>query len=142
MIQTGRQSLGGYTFYWDPDKMTIPEKKKDVAIQKTYGGSAVFEWPAQLQGKRLDLIWRMMPKGQYKKFRQLYLAIGTTYIYDPNIGGNTYNVKIIDIKGGYHEVVLADGSFRTNATLSLDCRSLASILQSTSTTTSTTTTTV
>lgn len=139
LTQTGVQSLGGYTFFWDPDRMTIPEKKKDVGVQKTYGGSAIFEWNPLLQGTRIDLKWDFMPRGMYKKLRQLYTQVGQTFEYDPNVGGNTYYVKIIELSGGYHDVVNADGKFRADVTLSLDCRALATILQSTTTTTTTTT---
>ena len=127
------QSLGGYTFYWNPDEMTIPEKMRDVSVTKTYGGSAIFEWAAVLQGKKVELKWRFMPKGMYKKLRELYVPIGQVYEWDPETGGNTYNVKITNLEGGYHEVVLHDGKYRPEATLTLDIRSLNQILQSSTT---------
>jgi hypothetical protein len=134
------QSLGNYTFFWNPDEMTIPEKKKDIAVTKTYGGSAIFEWGAILQGTKVTLYWNYMPRGMYKKLRELYIPDGQVYEWNPEIGGNTYNVKIIDLAGSYHEVVNADGKYRPKVELTLDIRSLNTILQSTSTTTSTTTT--
>lgn len=140
MTPTGQQILGSYTFYWDPDHMTIPEKKKDIAVQKTYGGSAIFEWSAVLQGTKVELRWNYMPRGMYKKLRELYIPDGQTYEWNPQVGGNTYNIRIIDLKGGYHEVVQAAGKFRPDIVMVFDIRGLNKILQSTTTTTSTTTT--
>lgn len=134
------QSLGGYTFYWDPDKMGIPEKKKDVSRVKTYGGSAVFEWEAILQGTLVPLEWNFMPKGMYNALRAMYLQTGQTFVWDPDTGGNTYNVKILDCSAEYHEVLNHGGPWRQKVKLILDIRSFAAKLQSTTTTTSTTTT--
>lgn len=137
MIQTGQQTLGGYQFYWDPDNMTIPEKRKQVAVADTYGGSAVFEWAAILQGTRVQLEWNMMPKGQYTQLRTLYLQTGVTFTWDPNTGGNTYTVKIEKLEGAYFGTVHHEGKFRQNVKMALNIRSLAAVLQSTSSTTTT-----
>jgi len=140
MIQTGAQKLGGYTFYWDPDNVTIPEKQKQVAVTDTYGGSAIFEWAAILEGTKVQLEWDMMPKGMYKTLRTMYLQTGVTFVWDPNTGGNTYNVVMEALEGAYMGTVHHEGQFRQNVKLTLNIRSLAAVLQSTSTTTSTTTT--
>lgn len=134
------QILGGYTFYWNPDRMHIPEKQKDVSVVKTYGGSAIFEWAAILQGTVVELTWNFMPKGQYKALRELYLQTGTTFIWDPETGGNTYTVRIIGLTGEYFGTVHHEGRYRRNAKMKLDIRSLATTVQATTTTTSTTTT--
>jgi hypothetical protein len=136
------QSLGGYTFYWNPDRMTIPEKQKVVSVVETYGGSAVFEWAAILQGTRVELEWEFMPDGMYKMLRILYLQTGVTMVWNPEIGGNTYNVKIIGLAGEYFTTVHHEGSYRRNIKMTLDIRSLDAIPQSTTSTTSTTTTTL
>jgi len=141
MIQTGQQKLGGYTFYWDPDNMLIPEKKKDVAETKTYGGAAIFEWDAILSGTRVVLEWDSMPSGMYKKLRQQYIETGTTYEWNPQTGGNRYNVRIVDLEGQYFGTVHHDGHFRKNVKLALNIRSMASTSQATTTTTTSTTTT-
>lgn len=141
MIKTGEQILGSYAFYWDPDKMDIPEKQKDVAEEETYGGSAIFEWAAILEGTQVKLEWDFMPKGMYKALRELYLNTGQNYIWNPQVGGNTYNVRIAELTGQYFGTVNAEGAFRKNVKMTLSIRSLAAIVQSTSTTTSTTTTT-
>jgi hypothetical protein len=141
MIPTGSQKLGGYRFYWDPDTVTIPEKKRAVAVADTYGGSAIFEWPPILQGTRVRLEWDFMPKGMYKKLRTLYLQTGVTFIWNPQTGGNTYTVKIEKLEGAYMGTVHHEGAFRQNVTLVLNIRSLYTIPQSTSTTTTSTTTT-
>jgi hypothetical protein len=140
MIETGQQKLGGYTFYWDPDVMTIPEKQKTVAVADTYGGSAIFEWDAILQGTKVQLEWDMMPKGMYKKLRTQYLQTGVTFVWDPNTGGNTYTVKIEKLEGAYMGTVHHEGQFRQNVKLVLNIRSLSAVLQSTTTTTTSTTT--
>lgn len=141
MIKTGQQTLGGYGFYWDPDIMSIPEKQKTASVVGTYGGSAVFEWDAILQGTQVSLEWNFMPEAMYKQLRDLYLPTGVTYTWNPQTGGNTYTVKIISLTGEYFTNVLHDGPYRRNVKMTLDVRALASIVQSTSTTTSTTTTT-
>jgi hypothetical protein len=141
MIKTGEQTLGGYAFYWDPDNMDIPEKKKDVAESKTYGGSAIFEWAAILEGTKVVLEWKYMPKGMYTALRLMYLQIGTAFIWNPQTGGNTYNVRITDLQGDYFGTVHHEGPFRRNVKMILSVRSLAAVLQSTTTTTTSTTTT-
>lgn len=135
------QTLGGHAFFWDPDKMSIPEKQKDVAVTKTYGGSAIFEWAAILQGTKVQLEWDFMPSGTYKKLRQQYLLTGVTYIWDPQTGGNTYNVQIVRLEGAYFGTVHHEGAYRRDVKLILDIRSKAAILQSTTTTSTTSTTT-
>lgn len=135
------QTLDGYTFYWNPDQLGIPEKKKEVSRVKTYGGSAIFEWPAILEGTVVELKWNFMPKEMYAELRGKYLQTGTEMIWDPETGGNTYNVRIQKLTGEYHDVVNHAGSYRANVKMSLDIRSFASQVQSTSTTTSTTSTT-
>jgi hypothetical protein len=134
------QTLGGYTFYWDPDVMSIPEKKKMVAVAETYGGSAIFEWAAILQGTKVVLEWDMMPKGMYKKLREQYLATGTEYVWNPQTGGNTYTVRIVGLEGTYFGTVHHEGHYRRNVKLTFDIRSLAAVLQSSTTTTTSTTT--
>ncbi len=134
------QSLGGYTFFWDPDRMGIPEKKKTVSVVPTYGGSAIFEWAAILQGTRVELEWEFMPKGMYSTLRELYLQTSTSFIWDPATGGNTYNVQIESLKGEYFITGLHGHAYRRAVKMVLNIRSLSAILQSTTTTTSTTTT--
>lgn len=135
------QSLGEYTFYWNPDKMSIPEKKKDFSRVKTYGGSAIFEWAAIVKGTVVTLEWNFMPKSQYEALRAMYLQTGATFVWDPETGGNTYNVRIQDLAGEYHEVVHHGGKWRQKVKLAFDIRGFESHVQSTTTTTSTTSTT-
>jgi len=129
------QSLGGYTFYWNPDKMSIPEKKKNFSRVTTYGGSAIFEWAAILQGTQVTLEWNYMPKGMYKALRLLYLQTGTTFTWNPEIGGTTYSVRINDLTGEYHEVVNHGGYYRQRVKLVLDIRTTVTTAVSTTTTT-------
>ena len=141
MIPTGTQKLGGYTFYWDPDIMYIPEKKKDVAVSETYGGSAIFEWDAILAGTKVILEWNFMPKGMYKKLREQYIQTGVEFDWNPQTGGNRYNVRITDLVGQYFGTLLHEGAFRRNVKMTFSIRSMAATLQSTTTTTTSTTTT-
>jgi len=132
------QSLGGYTFYWNPDKMSIPEKKKRVSRVTTYGGSAIFEWAAILQGTQVTLEWTYMPKGMYAALREMYLQTGTGFTWDPKVGGTKFGVVITDLAGEYHEVVNHGGSYRQRVKLALDIRTITTTATSTSTTTTTT----
>ena len=136
------QTLGGYTFYWNPDKMSIPEKRKSVSSVRTYGGSAVFEWAAIMQGTVVRLEWNFLPKGMYNALRDMYLQTGVTFVWDPEVGGNTYNVKIVSLSGTYHEVVHHGGSWRQKVLMTFDIRSFASHGQSTSSSSTSTTTTI
>jgi len=133
------QSLGGYTFYWNPDRMSIPEKQKMVSRVETYGGSAVFEWEAILQGTLVELWWNYMPKGMYKKLREMFLNVGTNYEWNPDIGGTRFSVKVVSLDGRYFETTLHDSSWRGDVKLKLDIRTVT-VTMTTTTTTSTTTT--
>jgi len=134
------QSLGGYSFFWNPERMTIPEKQKTVAVAETYEGNAIFEWPAIMQGTQVEMEWEFMPKGMYNALRALYLQTDTTFVWDPETSGNTYNVKIEKLSGEYFITGLDGHAYRRNIKMTLNIRSRAVITATTTTTTSTTTT--
>lgn len=135
------QSLGGYTFYWNPDEMTMPYSEKVVAEVESHGGTQLFEWTASIIGKEVVLKWEFMPIGMWNALRRRYLETSTQYVWDPEIvGGTTYNVVIKSLTGGYLKNVHEDNENRINVEMRLGIRS-KELIATTTTTTSTTTTT-
>jgi hypothetical protein len=134
------QKIDDYVFQWNPDRMTIPVREKLVAEVNTYGGSEVFQWPPLYRGTRITLEWNYMPALQWKRLRSKYLKTDRTYIYDPDAGGQTYNVTITRMSGKYHDVVHSEGDYRSDVVVQLSIRSLEDADTTTSTTTTTTTT--
>jgi hypothetical protein len=134
------QRLGGYTFTWDPDIMTIPESKKTVGRVKTYSGSAIFQWDAILEGTEVTLKWNLMPSPQYENLRLKYLSTDIIE-WVPGVGSGSFYVAVINLEGEFIEVLNADISYRENVVLQLEIRSIASTTTTTTTTTSSTTTT-
>ena len=134
------QRLGGYTFTWDPDIMTIPESKKTVGRVKTYSGSAIFQWDAILEGTEVTLKWNLMPSHQYENLRLKYLSTDIIE-WVPGVGSGSFYVAVINLEGEFIEVLNADISYRENVVLQLEIRSIASTTTTTTTTTSSTTTT-
>lgn len=127
--------LGTYIFEWNPDTITIPEKTKPVSEVKTYQGSAIFLWDVLLQGLPLVLKWNYMSLNQYNQLRIRYM-LGESVEFNPDIGGNSYNVIVVSLEGSYFDVINDDNNYRKNVSMALSIRSAAS-----TTTTSTTTTT-
>ncbi len=135
------QRIGSTIFTWDPDMMTIPESKKTVSRVATYAGSAIFQWSDFIEGTEITLKWDLMPAAQYSALRSKYLTTDT-YEWNPGLsGGETYNVKIIDMSGSYVEVLHDDIAYRKDVVIVLDIRSKGSTTTTTSSTTTTTTTT-
>lgn len=115
------QSLGSYTFEDDPEKMTIPESKKTVSVVKTYSGSAVFQWPALIQGQDIELFWTLMTDDQYDELRSLYIS-SDAVTWDPQYLG-TYEVIVKDLKGSYCEATFHNKPYRFDVKLILHIRS-------------------
>lgn len=113
-----------------------------MAVAETYGGSAIFEWDAILSGTKVVLEWNFMPSGMYKQLRTQYLQTGVEFDWNPQTGGNRYNVRITDLTGQYFGNVLHEGAFRRNVKMTLNIRNLSATLQSTTTSTTSTTTTI
>ena len=133
------QSLGGYTFQWNPDDMTMPYSEKTVSEVISFSGTQLFEWTASIVGKEVILSWDYMSNGQYNALRRRYVETGTQYVWDPDIGGTTFNVIIKSLEGSYFKHLSEDIAYRKNVVMTLSLRSKATI-QTTTTTTSTTTT--
>jgi hypothetical protein len=135
------QKLGGYTFYWDPDEMTMPYSEKTVAEAKTFGGTQIFEWDATIIGKEVVLKWDYMPIGMWNALRRRYLATGTLYTWNPEIaGGTTYSVVIKKLDGSYFKHMREDTEWRRAVTMVLSLRSKVTTATTTTTTSTTTTT--
>jgi hypothetical protein len=133
--------LGSYTFEWNPDRMSIPESKKEVSEVKTYDGSAIFLWDSLLQGVPVTLEWRYMSLDQYDQLRALFLS-GDSVEFNPDTGGTSYNVIIVSLVGRYLDVLHSDNNYRQNVKMVLSIRSTASTTTTTTTTTTSTTTAV
>ena len=135
------QKLGGYTFYWDPDEMSMPYSEKTVAEAKTFGGSQVFEWDATIVGKEVVLKWDYMPVGMFNALRRRFLNTGTLYTWDPEIvGGTTYSVVIKKLEGAYFKHMREDTEWRRGVKMTLSLRAKVVVGQTTTTTSTTTTT--
>ncbi len=113
--------LGGVTFDYDANQMDIPEAKKTVAEKATYEGSAIFQWPAFIQGTNVSLSWKVMPVAQYNSLLALYLS-ADTITWNPQYLG-TYQVIVTDFKGKYVDVALNNHPFREDVELVLNIRS-------------------
>ena len=131
------QRLGGYVFEWNPDEVTIPESKKTVAIQETYGGSAIFQWSPLLEGAMVELKWNWMPREQYSALRLLYLSTAQVE-WNPQNGGETFFVYVVSLTGEYFPVALADIGYRANVKMILQIRTQGSTTSTTVTTTTST----
>jgi len=135
------QRLGDYVFVFNPDNMSVVETKKLVGKVNTDQGAAIFEWPAILQGTEFVLSWNWMYETQYSILRKKYIQTGVTFEWNPQTGGNTYEVVILDMNGKYFETLLHGGPYRENVEMLLSVNSQMSTTTTTTTTTSTTTTT-
>lgn len=113
--------LGGYTFEFNPERLTIPESKKGVSKVKTYTGSAIFQWPAVIQGQSVSMFWTVLTIEQYNELRTLYLS-ADTITWDPKYLG-VYQVVVEDLKGKYIDGVLDINPHRTDVELILNIRS-------------------
>lgn len=115
------QSLGSYTFMHDPEEMTIPESKKTVSTVDTYSGSAVFQWPALIEGQEVELAWNLMTAEQYEELRALYIST-EVIVWNPQYLG-TYEVIVTRLEGKYLSCVFNDKPYRFKVKLVLNIRS-------------------
>jgi len=114
-------TLGGYTFEWNPEKVTIPEPKKTVAQVKTHAGSDVFQWPAIIEGEEITMTWDLMSIAQYDAINTLYQSMDVV-TWNPQYLG-TYQVILSHFIGTYLEVSLDNIAYRENVILKLIIRS-------------------
>jgi hypothetical protein len=135
-----KQILGRYTFYWDPDEMTMPYSEKTVSEAKTHAGTQIFEWTASIVGKEVTLKWDFMPLFMYRMLRRKYLRTGETYTWNPQLDdGQTFSVVIKYLEGTYFKVLKEDTEYRKDVIMVLSIRS--KVLTATTTTSTSTTTT-
>ena len=115
--------LGTVTFTWDPTRITPPEQYKPVASVKTFGGSAVFQWDARLQGAEVELYWDWMGETQFTNIRAVYLATDVVE-FNPNAagGGDTYYVIVKSLTSKYFEVANRDQPYREDVRMVLEIR--------------------
>lgn len=133
--------LGGYTFDWNPDEMTIPERYRSISEVDTYGGSAIFIWDLLLQGAPIVLKWDWMSIDQYNHLKAKYNA-GETVEFNPDTGGSSYNVIITSFRGEYFRVLHSDMEYRRRVSMGMSIRSSASTTTTTTTTTTSSTITI
>jgi hypothetical protein len=114
-------SLGSYTFEDNPETLTIPESKKTVSTVQTYAGSAVFQWPALIQGREIELFWTLMTVAQYEQLRALYVSEAAV-TWDPQYLG-TYEVIVTDLTGTYCAGVFDQKPYRFDVRMVLNIRS-------------------
>jgi hypothetical protein len=112
------QQLGGITFTFNPDRQSIPARKKSVSAVQTYTSNAVFQWTAVWPGSIIILEWEFMPAAQYDDLVDVYLSIDPV-TFNPDTGGSTYQVVITDMTGEYFEVAATDLTYRKNVKLTL-----------------------
>lgn len=116
------QKLGGITFTFNPDRQSLPLKKKPVASVGTYSSSAIFQWTPIWEGSIISLEWEFMPSAQYDDLVDLYLSTDAIE-FDTDNGGDKYNVIVTDLSGDYFEVAGAGLAYRKNVRIQLEVRS-------------------
>jgi len=116
------QGLGGYIFPLNPLKVTLPDSKKTAAIVNTYSGSALFQWPAFLEGTVVTLWWKWMTVTQYAQLRTMYLS-QEPVVWDQT-AAKAYIVYVTDLNGEYIEAALEDQAYRFEVSLELNIREL------------------
>lgn len=134
------QRIGDYTFVWNPDEMTIPERRKTVSSVKTYTGSALFQWGAFIAGTEVELTWEWVSEAQYRQLRKKYLSLNT-FEWNPELGGTTYSIVIKYLEGKFFTTGLYEQPYRKDVRMILEIRETMSTTSTTSTTTTTVTTT-
>lgn len=115
-----RMRLGAYGFEWNPDTVTVPETKKTVAVQDTYNGSALFQWPPITEGMQVDLKWEWMSIGQYNSLRAKYL-VTEEIVWWPSASSKFMVVPVV-LDSSYFETSLDDAPYRKDVTMRLSIR--------------------
>jgi hypothetical protein len=114
-------TLGGYTFWRNPEQFDEPRLKRFTAEVPTYGGSAFFSWGTFLAGQVIILEWSWMDETMWDQLQTL-LEADTQIVWDPQTG-STYNVEITKLEGAYVESALVDASWRQKVKVELLIRS-------------------
>lgn len=83
---------------YTPLDCTKPRAMRTTAVVNTYGGIAIFDWGSMLAGKEIKLAWKAMTVALFEALDALYQA-GNIVVWDSNIGGKVYHVKITALDG-------------------------------------------
>ena len=114
-------TLGGYTFWRNPEQFDEPRLRKFASEVQTYGGVAYFSWGTFLAGQKCVLQWSWMNETMWDQLQTL-LEDDTQKVWNPQ-DGNTYNVEIMRLDGAYVKSALLDASWRQDVQLELLIRS-------------------
>lgn len=117
-----KMTLGGYTFWRNPNQFDIPRQRKFAAEVQTYESSAYFSWGTYLTGQKIALEWEWMDETMWDQLQTL-LENDTQVVWNPR-DGNTYNVEIMRLDGAYVESALLDAAWRNEVKLELLIRSM------------------
>lgn len=113
-----KQTLGGYTFSWNPDKFTPPIADKTIAVCDTWDSVEILDWGNSIVGKEILLEWVFMEVAQFNQLNTLYQGQASV-VWNPQTGGATFNVYIVDLKHEYFDVVDYDKPYRQNVKMLL-----------------------
>lgn len=113
--------LDSYTFPENPQEMSLIESKKTIATVETYVGSAIFQWPAEIQGKLVILKWDNISETFYSNLRSKYVSTSTV-VFNPQTG-TSYNVIVEELIGEYIQYGIEDIPHRKDVELTLNIRS-------------------
>jgi hypothetical protein len=115
--------LGSYTFEWNPEQYTIPEKQRSYSVVPTYVTAAFFSWGVSRIGKEIVLEWDMMKEAQWDSI-QTILEADTEVLWYPEGGaGASYTVEVVKLQGEYVEKSISDAPYRRRVQLTLILKS-------------------
>ena len=117
-----KMTLGGYTFWRNPDQFDIPRERRYTAQVDTYAGSAFFSWGTFIEGQTIVLSWEWMDETMWDQLQTL-LEGDAQIVWDPK-DGNTYNVQMTRLDGAYVENALLDAPWRKSVKVELSIRSV------------------
>jgi hypothetical protein len=113
-------SLGGYTFLYNPARMTAIKPERSTGKVDTYSSVGFFSWGSSIVGKEITMEWDVVEKSLVDELDTLYAA-DETIILDPQDGSEkTYNVEIESFDWDYHIYSDVDtAKYRKNVKMTL-----------------------
>lgn len=112
-----KMTLGGYEFWRNPNKFTVPKKDRYTSFVKTYGGAVFFSWGTFIEGVEITLEWEYMTETMFDQLQTL-LEADAEIVWNPQTG-DTYNVEIRSLEGKYLTTSLLDAEWREDVRLIL-----------------------
>jgi hypothetical protein len=110
--------LGGYTFLYNPARMTAIKPERSTGKVETYSSVAFFSWGSSIVGKEILMEWDVVEKSLVDELDTFYAA-DETIVLDPQDGsGKTYNVEIEELSWDYH-VYKAAPTYRRNVKMTI-----------------------